>query len=401
MEETSLPYKPSIDVEIIKALKGFSIVENVIKTRNSLVIQTDNEQWAKLDKVQKNIFTKTVHGFVHANVKVEAIYIKNKQGEKLAHLQKGEAGSNYMVIADKVTKKLETEEDQEAPFDLEKALSTEDTDLQNKAAVSTESVGKSASDFTHSKNIPDITLKEFAPEPTPQPVLEQTPKYAALYKLIVFLVVIIVGAAGYYFSIKGPEPKKLSFVLPKKIAPLRIPQTQIDKKNQAFKLTVQTQKAADDRQIEAGEKDASQPMAEKASLPASQMALPPTHKKGTPSPAIKETKPAEPASAVAPIKEKPVPSPKEIIAPPQQEAGVNVPPYCVNVSLCKLKESADVVIKDLQKKGYAPAVDTITVKDTPWYRVTLGPFKTQDEAENYARELQRKENIKGFVVKKK
>jgi cell division protein FtsN len=71
------------------------------------------------------------------------------------------------------------------------------------------------------------------------------------------------------------------------------------------------------------------------------------------------------------------------------------------VSLCKLKESADVVIKDLQKKGYAPAVDTITVKDTPWYRVTLGPFKTQDEAENYARELQRKENIKGVVVKKK
>jgi cell division protein FtsN len=41
------------------------------------------------------------------------------------------------------------------------------------------------------------------------------------------------------------------------------------------------------------------------------------------------------------------------------------------------------------------------VKDTPWYRVTLGPFKTQDEAEHYARELQRKENIKGFVVKKK
>ena len=75
--------------------------------------------------------------------------------------------------------------------------------------------------------------------------------------------------------------------------------------------------------------------------------------------------------------------------------------YCVNVALCKLKESADVVIKDLQKKGYEPAVDTITVKDTPWYRVTLGHFQTQGEAQNYARELQSKENIKGFVVKKK
>jgi len=400
MEETSLLHKPSIDVEIIKALKGFSIVENVIKTRNSLVILTDNEQWAKLDKVQKNIFTKTVHGFVHANVTVEDIYIENKQGEILAHLQKGEAGNNYMVVADTVTEKLETEKDQEAPFDLEKALSTEDTHLQNIAAVSAESVDESANDIMPTI---EITLKAFAPEPIPQPVLNQNPKHLALYKiLIVFLVVIIAGAAGYYFSFnKEPEPEKLSFVLPKKIAPLRVPQTQIDKKNQALKLTVQAQKAADDRQTEPGKKDAAQPMAEKASLPASQMAAPPTHTKETPSPAIKETKPAEPAPAIAPIKEKLAQPTKKVIAPPQKEAAVNAPPYCVNVSLCKLKESADVVIKDLQKKGYEPAVDTITVKDTRWYRVTLGHFQTQDEAENYARELQSKENIKGFVAKKK
>ena len=203
MEETPLLHKPSIDDQIIKALKGFSIVESVIKTRNTLVIKVDNEQWAKLDKVQKNIFTKTVHGFVNANVTVEDIYIKNKQGEKLAYLQKGEAGNNYMVVADTVTEKLETEKEQEAPFDLEKALSTEDTHLQNIAAVSAESVEKSASDFTHTKDIPDITLKEFAPEPTPQPVVHQNSKYGALYKiLIVFLVVIIAGAAGYYFSFK-------------------------------------------------------------------------------------------------------------------------------------------------------------------------------------------------------
>ena len=388
MEETSLLHKPSIDVEIIKALKGFSIVENVIKTRNSLVIQTDNEQWAKLDKVQKNIFTKTVHGFVHANVKVEAIYIKNKQGEKLAHLQKGEAGSNYMVIADKVTEKIETEKDQESPFDLEKALSTEATDLQNKAAVSAEGVDESANDIMPTI---EITLKAFAPEPTPQPVLNQTPKYAALYKLIVFLVVIIAGAVGYYFSFNKEEPEqaKRSFDLFKKIAPQGIPQAQIDKNNQALKPTVQVQKAA------------FQPKAAPALLPASQTETPPVHKERTSFPAIKENKPAEPAPAVAPIKEKLAQPTKKVIAPPQKESAVNAPQYCVNVALCKLKESADVVIKDLKKKGYEPAVDTITVKDTPWYRVTLGPFKTQDEAENYARELQRKENIKGVVVKKK
>jgi cell division septation protein DedD len=305
----------------------------------------------------------------------------------------------------KLTEKPETEKEQEAPFDLEKALSTEDTHLQNIAAVSAESVEKSASDFTHKKDILDKTLKEFAPEPTPQPVLNQNPKYRALYKiLIVFLVVIIAGAAGYYFAFKEPEHAKRLFVLPKKIAPLRVPQAQIDKINQVLKPTVQVQKAADDRQTEPGKKDASQPMAEPASLPASQTAAPPVHKEGTPSPAIKENKPAEPASAVAPIEEKPAQPPaeeKKVIVPPQQEAAVNAAMYCVNVATCKLKESADVVIKGLQKKGYEPAVDTITVKNTTWYQVTLGHFQTQGEAQSYARELQSKENIKGYVVEKK
>jgi cell division septation protein DedD len=404
MEETPLLHKPSIDDQIINALKGFSIVESVIKIRNNLVITVYNEQWVKLATVQKDKFAKTVHGFVNANVTVEDIYIKNKQGENLAYLQKGETGNNYMVLAEKVTEKLETEKAPEAPFDLEKALSTEATDLQNRAAVSAEGVDESANDIIATI---EITLKAWAPEPTPQPVVHQNPKYRALYKiLIVFLVVIIAGAAGYYFSFikEEPEQAKRSFDLFKKIAPLRIPETQIDKKNQALKLTVQTQKAADDRKIEAGKKAASQPMAEKTSLPASQMTATPVHKQGASSPAIKENKPAEPTPATASIKEKPAQPPaeeKKVIAPHQKKAAVNALQYCVNVSLCKLKESADVVIKDLQKKGYEPAVDTITVKDTPWYRVTLGHFQTQGEAENYARELQSRENIKGFVVKKK
>ena len=213
---------------------------------------------------------------------------------------------------------------------------------------------------------------------------------------------IIAYAAGYYFSFNESEQAKRSFVLPQKIA--MVPQAQIDKKIQVLKPTVQVQKAADDRQTEPGKKDASQPMAKPASLPASQTAAPPAHKEGTSSPAIKENKPAEPAPTVASIEEKPAQPPaeeKKVIAPPQQEAAVNATMYCVNVASCKLKENADLAIKDLQKKGYEPAGDTITMKDTTWYRVTLGHFQTQGEAQNYARELQSKENIKGLVVKKK
>lgn len=305
----------------------------------------------------------------------------------------------------KLTEKLETEKEQEARFDPGKVLSTEDARLQNVAAVSAEGMGKSASDFTHTKNILDKTLKEFDPEPTPRPVLKQNSKYGAIYKIfIVFAVLIIVDAAAYYFSFKKPEPAKREFVLPPKTAPQRVPQAQTNKKNRILKPTVQAQKAADDRQPEPGKKDASQPMAEPASLPAYQATAPPAHKEGAPSPAIKENKPAEPAPAVAPIEEKQAQLPAEeqkVIVPPQQKAAGSATMYCVNVASCKTKESADVVIKDLQKKGYEPAVDSVTVKDTTWYRVTLGHFQTQGEAQNYARELQSKENIKGFVVKKK
>lgn len=405
MGETSLTYNPSIDNEIINALKGFSIVESVIKAGNTLVLRVANEQWIKLDKVQKKIFTKTVHAFVNANLTVEDIYIKNLQGKILACLQNAEPNNNYMAVADTMAEKTETENKHEAAFDLEKALSAEDVHLQNMSAVYAESMEKSVSDFTHKDDIPDITVKEVAPEPTPQPELNENSKYGVRYKILnVFLVVVIAGAAGYYFLFKEPEHTKRSFVLPQKIAPFRIPQAQTDKKNKILKPTVQAQKTADGRQPELDKKDASQPMAEPAALSASQTTAQPAHKAGTPSPAIKENMPAEPAQVVALIEEKQAQPPaeeKKVIAPPQQKAAINVTMYCVNVASCKLKESADAVIKDLQKKGYEPAVDTLTVKDTTWYRVTLGYFQTQGEAKNYAREFQSKENIKGYVVKKK
>jgi hypothetical protein len=122
-------------------------------------------------------------------------------------------------------------------------------------------------------------------------------------------------------------------------------------------------------------------------------------------PIIKENKPAAAAPTVALIEEKKLVQPQaekeKGIAPHQKEIAINATVYCINVALCKLKESADVVIADLQRKGYEPAGDTITVKGNTWFRVTLGHFQTQGEAQNYARELLSKENIKGFIVKKK
>jgi cell division septation protein DedD len=403
MEETSLLHETSIDNEIIKALKGFSIVESVIKTINTLIIKVDNEQWIRADKVQKDIFTKTVHGFVNANMMVDAIYINNKQGKKLASLQEVKIRNNYMAVADTVKEEIETGKNKEASHNLEKALSIEDSRSQNIAAISEASAGKSNSDISHTKDILDKTLKAFDPESAPQPVLNQYPKHRARYKiLIVFLIVLAAGAAGYYFLLKEPVNAKRSFVLPKKVAPLRLPQAHADKNIRVSMPSVQILKVADTRQTEPVKKGAPQPGIEPAALPASQAAAPPAH--NTSSPALKEIKPSEPTPAVAPVRENHAQSAaeeKKVIAPPQQEAAANSTVYCVNVASCKLKESADVIIRKLQKKGYAPAADTITVNDTIWYRVTLGHFQTSGEARNFARELQSKENIKGLVVIKK
>ena len=303
----------------------------------------------------------------------------------------------------KLTEKRGTGKEKEASFGRGKALSAEDARLQNLAAVSAERVEKSASDFTHAKDIPDITVKEFASEPAPQPGLNQTPKYRAMNNIfIVFAVLIVAGvAAAYYIYFKEPEPAKRK--KKKKILRRYRKLRQIRKIRFSSQLS-RMNKSADSRQPEPDKQDAPQPMAVTAALTASKTAAPPALKAGIPSSAIKENKPAAPTPAVAPIKEKQAQLPaegKKVIAPPQKETAVKATMYCINVASCKLKESADAVIKDLQKKGYEPAVDTLTVKDTTWYRVTLGHFQTQGEAQKYARELQGKENIKGFVVKKK
>ncbi len=68
----------------------------------------------------------------------------------------------------------------------------------------------------------------------------------------------------------------------------------------------------------------------------------------------------------------------------------------------KFKKSVDGVMKNLSKKGYAPSVETVMLKDkSTWYRVTVGQFKTREEAARFAKELEDKEKLKTMVVKRK
>ncbi len=104
---------------------------------------------------------------------------------------------------------------------------------------------------------------------------------------------------------------------------------------------------------------------------------------------ISEQKPAEPPSPKAP-------------EPARIATTATAIFYTVNVGSFKLKSSVAGVMKNLSKKGYAPTVETVTLNDkNTWYRVTVGQFKTREEAGRFAEELKEKEKIETMVVKKK
>ena len=100
--------------------------------------------------------------------------------------------------------------------------------------------------------------------------------------------------------------------------------------------------------------------------------------------------------------QKPAVQPSQKAAEPaKMNATVTAVFYTVNVGSFKLKNSVDGVMKSLSKKGYDPAVERVTLNDgNTWYRVTVGQFKTREEAAHFSREL-KKEKLETMVVKKK
>jgi len=123
----------------------------------------------------------------------------------------------------------------------------------------------------------------------------------------------------------------------------------------------------------------------------------------------KTTPAAKSVTTVTPeIKKELAPNKMPAVQPLQKTAGpakisVNAAAifYTVNVGSFKLKSSVDGVMKNLSKKGYDPAVETVTLNDgNTWYRVTVGQFKTRDEAARFSQELN-KEKLETMVVKKK
>jgi cell division septation protein DedD len=255
------------------------------------------------------------------------------------------------AIADTVKNSLDKDkhparDNDKTSFDLEKALSDEETTLSKGAA-------------------PDAVQRN---------EYEKSNKYSIKNAIAVSIVVLAFAGsviAAYFYAIKEPQMVKETMTVTKAMP---LPQNQ---QVAPPEINVPSQVQPKETTVQLQDKTAS--TAEAVSTAVS----------GVTKEQLPEQKPAE----------QPPPKAAE---PAKMATTVTAEFYTVNVGSFKLKKNVDRVMKVLSKKGCAPSVETVTLNDkSTWYRVNVGQFKTREEAARFARELGEKMKLETMVVKMK
>ena len=278
-------------------------------------------------------------------------------------------------IAETVKKSQEKEHKitgvtEEKPFDLEKALSDEEKPL------SLDDVAAAAQRNEYEKK--KASLESFLPKHDQSTVVtEHTQRKISIKKIFAVSVVVLVVAgsviAAYFLTLNEPQVAIETVPIPENVPPsfqnqqASTPEINIPSPAQPNETSGKPQ---DKTAITAEAVSPSVPEITKEQLPA-------------------EQKPAEQL-------------PQKVAE--LRKVATIVPDgfYAVNIGSFKLKNSIDGIMKVLSKKGYAPSVETVLLKDkTTWYRVSVGHFKTREEAARFAKELEDKEKLKTMVIKRK
>ena len=98
-EEQTLQQLPTAGSKVYASdLELYSIVESISKTGDTISITVNDEQWSRLDGPRKYALANTLCRTLNSKMKTEHLYIKNKEGKRLAWLQ-GDTGNRYMVVA--------------------------------------------------------------------------------------------------------------------------------------------------------------------------------------------------------------------------------------------------------------------------------------------------------------
>ncbi|MBW2031537.1 MAG: SPOR domain-containing protein [Deltaproteobacteria bacterium] len=92
----------------------------------------------------------------------------------------------------------------------------------------------------------------------------------------------------------------------------------------------------------------------------------------------------------------------EIRVPRKASSGSSSPSgprYTVQLASLGELDRAEGLIRDLKEKGYSAYYYQVNIRGKTYYRIRSGKFDTKREAVEFARELERKAGIKGFVSK--
>jgi cell division protein FtsN len=285
----------------------------------------------------------------------------------------------------------------EVPFDPGNALEEE---LQ----VTPES--GSDSDYEKTRAAMEQALASIEQQQLPAeiPPRRSAAKNAAAVVLVIGVVAAGI-AAGYFFSVKEPQPRAPA--VPAKKTPSQVP---IAATPPVMARPVAPQQP--EKPVTAESKPPASPAAQPAEPVKEQQAVagaqPAQKEPGSPA-AVPVKAADEQPPAVHPVPGSPPPAAEQKASEPLpkppgqlQTSSAAAVVYCVNVGSFKMKESTERVCRDLKKNGYEPTIETVTLSDgNTWYRVTVGSFATRTEAAQFGRELESKTSIKPFVVKKK
>jgi cell division septation protein DedD len=110
------------------------------------------------------------------------------------------------------------------------------------------------------------------------------------------------------------------------------------------------------------------------------------------------------AERIATNQEKVVVAPKKEVSRipsslPVMQAATALGKYTVQVGAYKSEEEAKILADDLMKKGLPAYYVKAELKGQTWYRVSVGTFADQDEANKNVQKVYQEAKLKGFVTK--
>ena len=109
--------------------------------------------------------------------------------------------------------------------------------------------------------------------------------------------------------------------------------------------------------------------------------------------------PTKPDVTVEEVAEPQISVVKKLSSRAMPEAKPPTPGYCVNVASCKKRSNAESLVTELKSRGYTASITKVRIpRRGTWYRVSLGPFSSEKEAQAVARAFEAKEGMECFVM---